>query len=114
MPNIATKFPKLFHALPFLLFSCLTAKAQDYTFDEQGVAKLWCTCEGVVEYKLCASAQREQYTYLVEMSVRDGLTVDLAEKCFREKDDAASDQGIFCCGESSSDFSGEIEGVEPN
>jgi hypothetical protein len=83
------------------------AWAEEHTFETNGEAIIDCQCPTPSTHLDCGGATKLE-AFSAQIFIRDGLTVDLADVCFKEKPDGIGDQGPLCCPTPRSDYSGSV------
>jgi hypothetical protein len=83
------------------------AWAEDHTFEVKGEAIIDCKCPTPSTHLDCGGATKLE-AFSARIFIRKGLTVDLADVCFKEKPDGIGDQGPLCCPTPRSDYSGSV------
>ncbi|TLX16321.1 hypothetical protein [Rhizobium sp. MHM7A] len=83
------------------------AWAQMHTFEENGEAIIDCQCPTPSTHLDCGGATKLE-AFSARIFIKEGLAVDLADVCFKEKTDGIDDQGPLCCAMPRSDYSGKV------
>jgi len=75
-------------------------QAEDFNYD--GYVAVKCSCPSPWGSNSCDVSLRDKFDYNISLAVRKGFSIDLAESCYRKRDD------VICCREPRRSYSGTV------